>query len=128
LKQPWLAAIEINHALKVGGLCFTDAPNAFQLHAKPWDFWRYTPWTWQQLFSSAAGFEIISVGKYIECSVVPIIMRDWNNQQMAAEGGAWLGTSCLARKVAETSLSWSGYSAVEEIRYPYISDQKITLG
>lgn len=120
LAQPWLAAIEANKVLRLGGLAFTDVPQAFPLHAKPWDFWRYSPWSWEHVFSQAAGFEILEVGKYCECRTVPIVMRDWNNQQIAHEGGSWLGVACLARKCAETELTWNGYSV--EGDYPLVSD------
>jgi SAM-dependent methyltransferase len=120
LSQPWLAALQANKVLRKGGLCFSDAPHAFPLHAKPWDFWRYTPWTWQHIFSEKAGFQVAEVGLYGECSIVPLVMRDWNNQQVAGEGGGWLGTACLARKVADSDLDWCGYDANQKILYPYL--------
>lgn len=56
INKPWLAADEIKRVLKPGGMTMHFVPFSFPFHGSPFDFWRYTPTAFDQLFE---GFETI---------------------------------------------------------------------
>lgn len=64
LAMPWLAAMEINKCLELGGITFHGTHFAWPLHEQPWDFWRFSDEGLKVLFSPPLGFETINVGLY----------------------------------------------------------------
>lgn len=101
ISHPWLAVIECNKVLKLGGIMFTATHNCWPSHAEPWDFWRFTDSSWESLFNEVTGFNIDCKSVYEEVKIVPIVMSI-NRPQIPGARGGWLGVSCIAKKIRST--------------------------
>lgn len=104
LAMPWKAVVEMNSILKIGGLMFVGTHQTWPVHDAPWDFWRFSSYTWRTLFNEATGFEIVDVAMGERASVVADFLTP-------ATAGldlqpAFLGSSVIARKVGSTDLDW----------------------
>ena len=117
LAMPWKVAIELNRVLDVGGLVFTSTHQTWPLHDAPWDFWRFSQYAWKCLFNSATGFEIVSAVVGEPARVHPC--RTSALTRSMPESLAYLGSSCIARKIADTALRWDvALELVADAQYP----------
>ncbi len=71
LLMPWKAILEINHVLKVGGLCLVATHPTWPPHELPWDFWRYQENAFWALFNPATGFELIATATSTPARLFP---------------------------------------------------------
>src|SRR5262249_38428306 len=104
LAMPWKAALEINRVLETGGLVFTMSHQTWPPHEEPWDFWRFSRSSWQTIFNAATGFEILEPAGGEPARVHPVRQHPANRD--LPQSIAWLGSTCLARKITDTKLSW----------------------
>jgi hypothetical protein len=104
LAMPWKVVVEMNRVLAVGGLVFVNSQQTWPVHEEPCDYWRFTTYAWSCLFNAATGFEIVEMAHGEPARVHPIwdspVVRDIHLS------GAFLCSSVIARKTAETSLDW----------------------
>lgn len=101
LVAPWLAAAEINRALKMGGETVHVTHQSWPLHETPNDFFRMSDQALRSLFGTATGFEVVECGMAYPMAIVPpaqLRHADWLNIPF----GRGFGQSYIrARKVAE---------------------------
>lgn len=117
LAMPWKVALELNRVLEPGGIVYTASHQTFPVHDEPWDFWRYSPHTWSCLFNAETGFEVVETAVGERARIYPCRTSDVTRDLHLSP--AWLGSACLARKVAETSLTWPvSTSSVTKSAYP----------
>jgi hypothetical protein len=96
LAMPWVVAREINKVLAVGGITFHDTVFAWPLHARPWDFWRFSEDGLKVLFSPYLGFETVAAGL---SDPVSIHLRSTApGQESFPVCPAFAGVAILARK------------------------------
>jgi len=104
LVMPWKVALGLNSVLRDGGLVFTQTHQTWPMHEEPWDFWRFSQHSWQALFNSATGYEIVETAAGDFAEIYPCrpnaITRDLSRQS------AYLGSASIARKISNTTLSW----------------------
>ncbi len=117
LAMPWKVALELNRVLVRGGIVYTSTHQTFPMHDEPWDFWRYSQYTWGCLFNAQTGFEIVEsvVGEpaRIHAARTSEVTRDLHLSP------AWLGSASIVRKIDETSLTWPvPMAAVTATVYP----------
>lgn len=62
LYMPWVAAIEIQKILKVGGYAFIETHFSFSSHERPWHFFQFSDMGLRALFNNALGFDLIESG------------------------------------------------------------------
>ncbi len=62
LHMPWVAAIEIQKLLKVGGYVFVETHFSFSSHERPWHFFQFSDMGLRALFNDALGFDLIEAG------------------------------------------------------------------
>lgn len=62
LRMPWVAAVEIQKLLKVGGYVFVETHFSFSSHERPWHFFQFSDMGLRALFNEALGFELIDSG------------------------------------------------------------------
>lgn len=62
LHMPWVAAVEIQKLLKVGGFVFIETHFSFSSHERPWHFYQYSDMGLRALFNDALGFDLIESG------------------------------------------------------------------
>jgi SAM-dependent methyltransferase len=104
LAMPWKVAIEINKVLRPGGLVCVVTHQTWNIHEEPWDFWRFSEYTWPALFNVSTGFEVVTAAMGQRAQIVPILMNDITGGLPAAP--AFLGTIVIAKKTGPTSLRW----------------------
>jgi hypothetical protein len=101
LAAPWLAAAEINRALKMGGETLHVTHQTWPVHETPNDFFRMSDQALRSLFGVATGFEVVECGMAFPVAIVPpphMRHSDWLNVPF----GRGCGQSYIrARKVAE---------------------------
>lgn len=117
LAAPWKVAIEAGKMLKPSGYIFTATHNAWPQHEAPWDYWRFTKFSWSSLFNSKTGFRIVDRSLVETAKIVPVVMTGPDRSRLPAANGVWTGTACLAQKIGEPSAEWSGYVR-DETMYP----------
>jgi hypothetical protein len=104
LAMPWKVALELNHVLKPGGLVFTSTHQTWPLHEEPWDFWRFSQYSWRTLFNAATGFEVLQAAcgeaARIHAFRTTVVTRRMHLCP------AYLGSAALTRKIGETALQW----------------------
>jgi hypothetical protein len=104
LAMPWKVALELNHVLQPGGLVFTSTHQTWPLHEEPWDFWRFSQFSWQTLFNAATGFELVETAcgepAHIHgCRTNPVTRKMHLSP-------AYLGSASIVRKTGDTALQW----------------------
>ena len=62
LHMPWVAAVEIQKLLKVGGFVFIETHFSFSSHERPWHFFQFSDMGLRALFNDALGFDLIESG------------------------------------------------------------------
>jgi hypothetical protein len=62
LHMPWVAAVEIQKMLKVGGHLFVESHFSFSSHERPWHFFQFSDMGLRALFNDALGFDLIDSG------------------------------------------------------------------
>lgn len=62
LHMPWVAAVEIQKLLKVGGYVFVETHFSFSSHERPWHFFQFSDMGLRALFNDALGFDLIESG------------------------------------------------------------------
>ena len=107
LAMPWQAALEMNKALKVGGLVFIATHPTWPLHDRPWDFFRFSTDAFRSLFHRHTGFEILEASEGLPCRIIPLA-REASMRGMERSDTAFLGVSMIARKTGtpDPRLSW----------------------
>jgi SAM-dependent methyltransferase len=102
LAAPWLFAAEVNRVLCPGGLTMHATHPAWPPHELPWDFYRFSDYGLEAVFSPLMGFETVEIGLYSE-----IRMRFVDETENAVHPQpldafpAWAGVAIISRKVAE---------------------------
>jgi hypothetical protein len=104
LAMPWKVVLELNRVLAPGGLVFTSTHQTWPLHEEPWDFWRFSRYSWQPLFNPATGFEVLEAVQGEPARVHAL--RAHAATRKLAETPAFLGSAAIARKTGETELAW----------------------
>jgi hypothetical protein len=105
LAMPWKVALELNHVLTPGGLIYTQTHQTWPMHEEPWDFWRFSRHSWQTLFNSATGFEIVEAvcgepARIHACRTNPV------TRDLPGSREAYLGSASIVRKISDTTLTW----------------------
>jgi hypothetical protein len=106
LSMPWLVSLELNKVMKLGGLAMINTHQSWPSHEEPWDYFRFSDFSWDSLFNAKTGFEIVTRGTGIPCVMgasrffpsVHASRVDWHY--------GYLATRCIAKKVGETKLEW----------------------
>ncbi|MBI4626995.1 MAG: class I SAM-dependent methyltransferase [Verrucomicrobia bacterium] len=117
LAMPWKVALELNRLLAPGGLVFTQTHQTWPMHEEPWDFWRFSRHSWQMLFNSATGFEVVEAA----CGE-PAHLHAFRTTPATLglpHGPAFLGSASIVRKIAGTDLTWPvGIETAAHEMYP----------
>lgn len=121
LLMPWKVVLEMNRALKPGGLVFVSTHQTIGLHDRPWDFLRFSVDSWPAFFNAKTGFEILNSNEEREQFIVPWI---WHPGKKGAEYSVGFeSVSVLARKTGPAQLDWA--VTTEEViatAYPDVAD------
>jgi SAM-dependent methyltransferase len=62
LHMPWVAAVEIQKMLKIGGVVFIETTFAFPTHERPWNFFQFSDFGLRALFNHSLGFDMLDNG------------------------------------------------------------------
>ena len=103
LAMPWVAAMEINKVLNVGGLTFHQTHFTFPIHEQPWDFWRFSDQGLRALFSRPLGWEVLGCEFMTPVRIYP---EEGRPELLHLPGQtAFIHVAVLARKIAEIDSS-----------------------
>ncbi len=121
LHSPWKVVIEMNRVLKRNGLVFISTHQSVGIHDQPWDYFRFSEYSWQSLFNEKTGFRILESSMTFPNYIISHLFR---TELMHAEKSAGFELSQLyAIKESDSSLSWD--VATKDIikdEYPDVED------
>jgi SAM-dependent methyltransferase len=118
LAMPWKAVIEMNKVLKVGGFMLHTTHQTWPMHEMPWDYWRFSKYTWNALLNRKSGFEILDAQMGEIASTTPAYIH--KGVEGLDQFPCYLNSVVLCRKTSETTLSWDmEISDIESQPYPY---------
>lgn len=119
LIMPWVAAVEMNKVLNIGGLVYVQSHPTWPLHEEPWDFFRFSKDAWSGLFNRLTGFEIIEAGYGIEAGIVARECHSGSLQGLDGER-TYLLSACMARKIGEPTVTWEADpSSIYDLGYSH---------
>jgi len=99
-KYPHLAAHQVMHTLRVGGLLYIQTHQTFPLHAYPYDYCRFSREAIAGLFGTQNGFEIIETAYQFPAHIHA------DEDPGAKDHPAYLNVSLVGRKHARTPLDY----------------------
>jgi hypothetical protein len=120
LCMPWLVSVELNKVMKIGGIAMINTHQSWPSHEEPWDYFRFSDFSWDSLFNKDTGFEIIDRGTGMPC----VMGSSQFHPPIYADRVDWhygyLATRCVAKKISETSLNWPvNPSIIVRQNYPH---------
>lgn len=120
LCMPWLVSLELNRVMKVGALAMINTHQSWPSHEEPWDYFRFSDYSWDALFNADTGFEIVTRGTGIPCVMGASQFHPSIHASRVDWHYGYFATRCVARKIGETSLSWPVDPAiVRKGNYPH---------
>ncbi len=120
LAMPWKVVLELNEALKPGGIVFIFTHPTWPLHDQPWDFFRFSSDAFRTLFHRLTGFEILEVTEGLPCRIVPLGSEP-ATLGLERQRTSFLAVAMVARKVGEPDprLRWDiGLNEFLDSHYP----------
>jgi hypothetical protein len=106
LCMPWLVSLELNKVMKVGALAMINTHQSWPSHEEPWDYFRFSNYSWDALFNADTGFEIVARGTGIPCVMAASQFHPSIHASRVDWHYGYFATRCVAKKIGETSLSW----------------------
>jgi len=106
LSMPWRVSLELNKVMKTGGMAMINTHQSWPSHEEPWDYFRFSDYSWDALFNADTGFEIVARGTGIPCVMGPSQFHTSIHANRVEWHYGYLATRCVARKVGETRLAW----------------------
>ena len=104
LHSPWKVVTEMNKVLKTNGLVFISTHQSVGIHDQPWDYFRFSEYSWQALFNKRTGFKILESSMTFPNYIISHLFR---LELMDAEKSAGFELSQLyAKKENSTNLTW----------------------
>jgi len=104
LFMPWKVVLEMNRVLKKGGRAYVATHQTIGVHDMPWDFWRFSTWTWDALFNRFTGFKILEREMDREQYVIPFVLT--SSKLDAEKSAGFESTVVLVEKIGRTRLRW----------------------
>jgi hypothetical protein len=104
LAMPWKVALEMNKVLKVGGLGYVATHQSLGMHDLPWDFWRFSQFSWDFLFNEKTGFEIIKVNASHPNHILTFTYGDHKLHEEKSAG--FEVSEVIFRKISDSKLTW----------------------
>lgn len=118
LLMPWKAALELNRALKPGGIAYIQSHQTWPIHEEPWDFFRFSKYAWTGLFNVHTGFEMVRADHWHNASIVPGFpigaLKGLGDQP------AFMLSACIVRKISDPLVIWAGNPAeITDLNYDH---------
>ena len=111
LVAPWLAAVEINRCLKIGGETLHVTHQTYPIHETPNDYFRMSDQALRSLFGPAHGFEVIECGLAHPVRIMPPTYMRYSSWLQVPMGRGYVQSFIRARKVAEVAPAGSAWQA-----------------
>ena len=121
LHSPWRVVIEMNKVLKRNGLVFISTHQSVGIHDQPWDYFRFSEYSWRSLFNEKTGFKILESSMTFPNYIISHLFRF---ELMDAEKSAGFELSQLyAIKESDSNLTWNITTKdIIQDEYPDVED------
>jgi hypothetical protein len=97
LRWPWVAIMELNHVIRLGGLGYVQTHHTFPVHDHPNDYWRFSTEALATLFCDDLGWRVLKSDYDFPCEIVPPArVAEWN-----PAAHAYLNVNVTVEKVGE---------------------------
>lgn len=104
LLMPWKVVIEMNKVMKKGARAFISTHQTVGVHDMPWDFWRFSIWSWEALFNRFTGFKIVDREMDMEQFVIPFVFRP--GKEDAEKSAGYEASVVLVEKIGPPLARW----------------------
>ncbi|WP_185973361.1 MULTISPECIES: class I SAM-dependent methyltransferase [unclassified Mesorhizobium] len=119
LLMPWKAALELNRALKPGGIAYIQSHQTWPVHEEPWDFFRFSKYAWTGLFNVHTGFEMVRADHWHNASVIPRLPIGAPLKGLGDQP-AFMLSACIVRKIGDPLVIWAGNPAeITDLNYDH---------
>ena len=121
LHSPWKVVLEMNKILKNNGLVFISTHQSVGIHDQPWDYFRFSEYSWKSLFNKSTGFKILDVSMTYPNYIISHLFR---SDLLNAEKSVGFELSqVFATKEGNSNLSWDVVTNdIINDEYPDIED------
>tara|TARA_B100001093_G_scaffold519641_1_gene609609 strand:+ start:1344 stop:2375 length:1032 start_codon:yes stop_codon:yes gene_type:complete len=121
LHSPWKVVLEMNKILKKNGLIFISTHQSVGIHDQPWDYFRFSEYSWKSLFNKSTGFKILDVSMTYPNYIISHLFRP---ELLNAEKSAGFELSqVFASKESNSNLSWDvETNSIIDDEYPDVED------
>lgn len=115
--MPWVVVSEMNKVLKNDGLIYIATHQTLGLHDMPCDFYRYSDTSWNGLFNTASGFEVIKAEMSGLMYIIPFLYSE--SMDCAEKSAGFANSTVLAKKTQDREqLCSSDFDRQKFIVYP----------
>jgi hypothetical protein len=120
LAMPWLVSLELNKVMRTGGLAMINTHQSWPVHEAPWDFFRFSDYSWAPLFNPATGFKIVARGMGMRAVMGPNLYTPGLHDCRVEWHYGCLASRVVVQKIGPSTLSWPVDPAtVSEGIYPH---------
>lgn len=106
LAMPWLVSLELNKVLKTGGIAMIGTHQSWPIHETPWDYFRFSEYSWDALFNPATGFEIVTRGMGVPCVMAAAQFNPPIHNDAVEWHYGYLASRVVVKKISPTTLTW----------------------
>jgi hypothetical protein len=105
LLMPWKVAVEMNSVMKRGGFAFIQSHQSWPIHDEPWDYFRFSKYSWLSLFNASTGYEVIHAVHGDPASILSITQSE-DFSTFLEDQPSYLSSACLVKKIKDADVDW----------------------
>jgi ubiquinone/menaquinone biosynthesis C-methylase UbiE len=104
LLMPWKVVLEMNKVMKAGAKALISTHQTIGEHDSPWDYWRFSQFSWDALFNERTGFRIVDRKADFESYILPFVLRRGKEDSENSVG--FEHSVVVVEKTSQCDLSW----------------------
>ena len=104
---PWVAAIQLNKVLKVGGKAYIQSHQTWPVHEEPADYFRFSKHSWASLFNRMTGFAVVDCAQEVPAYILPARFDLHGRKPQFDYELGYMMSCCIIEKTSECLVDWN---------------------